>query len=134
MRLRGRPIAVPTPDPAFGDETDVSVALILMDRERHAGKRTGWYWTRPQAGAVASEPELWRAAVREGRGPLDHIEDAFLAAQTATAESADLAGRIDAAARALRDGRIEPTIAGVLGYVDAAEALDAERRRPAEDA
>lgn len=129
MLIRGRPLTMPTPDPTTGEESDVAFACILMDDEHHICLGSGWYWARLEAGGNVLSPELWRTAVRERRGPADHVDDAFLAAQTVTVESIDLAGRLDAAARGVRMGRIEPTVPKVLEYMDRAAEMDAERRR-----
>ena len=128
MLLRGRPVTIPTPDPSTGDESDVSAGLIQMNSIRDVGRTTGWYWIRLSPGADPRDPDLWRAAVQEGRGPLHTPNDAFLAAQTATVESADLGGRLDEAARQMRLGYLEPDITKVAEYLENAAAIDIERR------
>ena len=128
MLLKGRPVTVPTPDPATGDETEVSAGLILMDSPNDIGRTSGWYWARPGPGGDPRHPDLWRAAVHEGRGPLPTAEDAFLAAQTATVESADLSGQLDEASRQVRLGHLQPALETVTEYIENAAAIDLERR------
>ena len=128
MRLESRPIRTTLPDPETGDESRVGAAIVLMDEAADVGRTAGWYWVRPAPGEDLNDITLWRAAVREGRGPQTNADAALLAAQTATVESMDLAYRLDEAASLIRAGHLAPDAEQVVEYLDRSTAVDAARR------
>ena len=132
MKVSGKPVNTMIPDPQVGDETKAAAALVLMDEESDVQRGTGWYWTRTGPGADAKDPETWRTAVLEGRGPLRSAELAFQAAQTGI-EAVDVASRLEECAEVVRAGEIDPTLESVVTYMRTAMETDRVTREASTD-
>ena len=132
MKVSGKPVNTMIPDPQVGDETKAAAALVLMDEENDVQRGTGFYWTRTGTGADAKDPETWRTAVLEGRGPLRSAELAFQAAQTGI-EAVDVASRLEECAEVVRAGEIDPTLESVVTYMRTAMEIDRVTREASPD-